>query len=155
MSGVAGLTAALANPLLDHILLEAGTYPLISPLLIERSVVLEAAQPGTVVLDGLGVSRVLSIGLLGLSLAVELIGLNITRGRSIIASVSQTKLSIAPMNKLQVFTLFLLAGWRRLHRRRRSHFHQLQHLREHCRLGESPPPKSPPRNMSIAPMDSC
>ena len=91
--GVAGLTAALANPLLDHILLEAGTYPLISPLLIERSVVLEAAQPGTVVLDGLGVSRVLSIGLPGLSPAVELIGLNITRGSSF--DVSQTKLSIA------------------------------------------------------------
>ena len=94
MRGVAGLTAALANPLLDHILLEAGTYPLISPLLIERSVVLEAAQPGTVVLDGLGVSRVLTIGRLGLSPAVELIGLNITRGHSI-SSVSQTKLSIA------------------------------------------------------------
>ena len=99
---------------MSHILLEAGTYPLISPLLIGRSVVLEAAQPGTVVLYGLGVSRVLSIAgggivdaaaealgveeLSGLTAsveerrngmpAVELIGLNITRGFALMVTAS-------------------------------------------------------------------
>ena len=58
---MAELTAALDDTAIGRVLLEAGTYPLISPLLIGRSVVLAAAQPGTVVLDGQNVSRVLSI----------------------------------------------------------------------------------------------
>ena len=76
MSDVAGLSAALADPSIGHIVLEAGTYPLTSQLEISRDLIVEAAQLGTVVLDGQDSTRVLYIS----SGTVELIGLNIARG---------------------------------------------------------------------------
>ena len=76
MSDVAGLSAALADPSISHIVLAAGTYSLTSQLSISRDVTLEAAQTGAVVLDGQDSTRVLYIS----SGTVELIGLNIARG---------------------------------------------------------------------------
>ena len=52
-----------------------GTYELTSPLVIARPVALEAAVPGTVVLDGLGSTRVITV-----TSNAFLRGLNITRG---------------------------------------------------------------------------
>jgi len=84
VDGVADLRAALANPSIGRILLKAGTYAIAEQLSIQRSVasrvVLEAAQPGTVVLDGQGKTRVLYIT--SGSGTVELVGLSITRGYS-------------------------------------------------------------------------
>ena len=76
VSDVAGLSAALADPSIGHIVLEAGTYPLTSQLEISRDLIVEAAQLGTVVLDGQDSTRVLYIS----SGTVELIGLHITGG---------------------------------------------------------------------------
>ena len=75
VSNVAGLNAALANPSIGHIVLAAGTYPLTDQLSISRDLIVEA-QPGTVVLDGQGSTRVLKIS----SGNVDLIGLAITGG---------------------------------------------------------------------------
>ena len=83
VSTVAGLTSALANTSVAHIVLAPGTYNLIAELIITKSVVLEAAVAGSVVLDAqasnLSPRRVLYInpGSLGF---VQLIGLNITGG---------------------------------------------------------------------------
>ena len=83
VSTVAGLTSALANTAMGHIILASGTYYLSSQLRITRSVILEAAVAGSVVLDAQANStnqrRVLYInpGSLGV---VQVIGLNITRG---------------------------------------------------------------------------
>ena len=83
VSTVAGLTSALANTAMGHIILASGTYYLSSELSITRSVILEAAVAGSVVLDAQANStnqrRVLFInpGSLGV---VQVIGLNITRG---------------------------------------------------------------------------
>jgi hypothetical protein len=79
----AGLTSALANTGVDRIVLAPGTYILNAELSITRSVVLEAAVAGSVVLDAQASSssprRVLHINL-GSSGVVQLIGLNITGG---------------------------------------------------------------------------
>ena len=86
VSTVAGLTSALANTAVAHIVLNPGTYNLISELSITRSVVLEAAVAGLVVLDAQASSSsgryVLYInpGWMGV---VQLIGLNITGGRNV------------------------------------------------------------------------
>ncbi len=83
VSTSAGLTSALANTGVGRIVLAPGTYILNAELIITRSVVLEAAVAGSVVLDAQSSSesprRVLNInpGSLGV---VRLIGLNITRG---------------------------------------------------------------------------
>ena len=83
VSTVAGLTSALANTSVAHIVLAPGTYNLIAELSISRSVVLVAAVAGSVVLDAQASSssprRVLYInpGSIGV---VQLIGLNITGG---------------------------------------------------------------------------
>ena len=83
VSTVAGLTSALANTAVAHIVLNPGTYNLIGQLSITRSVILEAAVAGLVVLDAQANSSsprlVLRInsGSMGV---VQLIGLNITRG---------------------------------------------------------------------------
>ena len=83
VSTSAGLLSALANTAVDHIVLAPGTYILSTELSITRSVVLEAAVAGSVVLDAQASSssqrRVLYInpGSLGV---VQLIGLNITGG---------------------------------------------------------------------------
>ena len=76
VSDVAGFIAALANASIGHIYIGAGDYFLTSQLSISRDLILEAAQPGTVVLDGQGSTRVLTIS----SGTVNLIGLNITGG---------------------------------------------------------------------------
>jgi hypothetical protein len=83
VSPAASLAGALANTALAHIVLAPGTYILSTELSITRSVVLEAAVAGSVVLDAQASSsrqrRVLYInpGSLGV---VQLIGLNITGG---------------------------------------------------------------------------
>ena len=83
---VEGLTAALEEDSVSHVLLAAGTYAFtsamcsLSALCISRSVIIEASEPGTVVLDAQGSSsnsrRVMAIT----SGSVELIGLNMTGG---------------------------------------------------------------------------
>ena len=83
VSTVAGLTSALANTTVAHIVLAPGTYNLIAQLELTRSVILEAAVAGSVVLDAQASysspRRVLYInpGSLGF---VQLIRLNITGG---------------------------------------------------------------------------
>jgi hypothetical protein len=83
-----GLLSALANTAVGHIVLDPGTYILSAELSVTRSVVIEAAVAGSVVLDAQASSssrrRVLTInpgafnpGSLGV---VQLIGLNITGG---------------------------------------------------------------------------
>jgi ascorbate-specific PTS system EIIC-type component UlaA len=80
---VADLTSALANTAVGRIVLDPGTYILNTELSITRSVVLEAAVAGSVVLDAQASSasqrRVLNInpGSLGV---VQLIRLNINGG---------------------------------------------------------------------------
>jgi len=80
---VPGLTSALADRNVDRIFLAPGTYTLSAELSIIRSVVLEAAVAGSVVLDAQASfsnqRRVLNINP-GSSGIVELIGLDITRG---------------------------------------------------------------------------
>ena len=83
VSTSAGLLSALANTAVGRIVLAPGTYILSAELNVNRSVVLEAAVAGSVVLDAQASSssqrRVLNIdaGSLGV---VQLIGLNITGG---------------------------------------------------------------------------
>ena len=84
VSTSAGLISALANTaVVGRIVLDPGTYFLNAELRVTRSVVIEAAVAGSVVLDAQASSssrrRVLNInpGSLGV---VQLIGLNITRG---------------------------------------------------------------------------
>ena len=83
VSTSAGLLSALANTAVGRIVLAPGTYILRAELNVTRSVVLEAAVAGSVVLDAQASSsslrRVLFInaGLLGI---VQIIGLNITGG---------------------------------------------------------------------------
>jgi hypothetical protein len=84
VSTSAGLLSALANTAVGRIVLAPGTYILNAQLNVTRSVVLEAAVAGSVVLDAQARSsgsqrRVLIInaGSLGV---VQLIGLNITGG---------------------------------------------------------------------------
>ena len=83
VSTVAGLTSALANTAMGHIILASGTYYLSSELSITRSVILEAVVAGSVVLDAQANStnqrRVLFINPSWLGV-VQVIGLNITRG---------------------------------------------------------------------------
>ena len=92
VSTVTELTAAVADPSIDRILLAAGTYAFSSgmcdqsALCNSRNVSLEALEPGTVVLDAQGTSssrrRVMHIG----AGTVGLIGLNITGGYVIYVS---------------------------------------------------------------------
>ena len=83
VSTSAGLLNALANTGAGRIVLAPGTYALSAELSITRSVVLEAAVAGSVVLDAQAsfssLRRVLNIdpGSLGV---VQMIGLNITGG---------------------------------------------------------------------------
>ena len=82
VSTVAGLTSALANTAVGRIVLASGTYYLSSELSITRSVILEAAEAGSVVLDAQANSssrrRVMTIS--APSGVVQLIGLRITGG---------------------------------------------------------------------------
>ena len=72
------LVGALHTASSKRVILMGGTYALVGQALnISRSVILEADHgPGTVVLDGQGLSRVLSID----AGEVLLVGLNFTRG---------------------------------------------------------------------------
>ena len=83
MSTVAGLTSALANTVVGHMVLAPGTYFLSGELSVLRSVVIEAAVAGSVVLHAQASSsssrRVLIVNP-GSSGVVQLIGLNITGG---------------------------------------------------------------------------
>jgi hypothetical protein len=83
VSTVASLTSALANTAIGHIVLAPGTYSLSAELNVTRSVILEAAVSGTVVLNAQARSssqrRVLFISP-GSSGVVQLIRLNITGG---------------------------------------------------------------------------
>ena len=83
VSTAAGLTSALANTAIGHIILASGTYNLISELSITRSVILEAAAGATVTLNAQASSssprRVLYISP-GPSGFVQLIRLSITGG---------------------------------------------------------------------------
>ena len=79
VSTSAGLTSALANTAVGRIVLAPGTYNLSAQLIVTRSVVLEAAVAGSVVLVGGNAFRVLNVNP-GSSGVVQLIGLNITRG---------------------------------------------------------------------------
>jgi len=101
VSTTTGLTSALANTAVGRIVLASGTYYLIAELNITRSVILEAAVAGTVVLDAQASSsslrRVLYInpGSLGV---VQLIGLSITGGHVQNVRATETcKFPIAPM----------------------------------------------------------
>jgi hypothetical protein len=79
----AGLTSALANTTVGRIVLAPGTYNLSTQLSITRSVILEAAVAGSVVLNAQGSSssqrRVLYISTAALG-GVQLIGLHIKGG---------------------------------------------------------------------------
>jgi len=86
VSTSAGLTSALANTTVGHIVLAPGTYAVGTTLSVTRSVIIEAAVSATVVLDAQATSdssrcytRVLDINP-GSSGVVQLIGLNITGG---------------------------------------------------------------------------
>ena len=90
VSDVAGLTGALADPSVGHILVASGHYLLGEELYVNRSVIVEAAVPGSVVFDA-GYTAELSYGdrdesrrVLNVdpqaSDVVHLIGLNITGG---------------------------------------------------------------------------
>ena len=83
VSTSAELLSALANTAVGRIVLAPGTYILSAELNVTRSVVLEAAVAGSVVLDAQASfssqRRVLNINP-GSSGIVELIGLDITRG---------------------------------------------------------------------------
>jgi len=79
VSTVAGLTSALANTAVGHMVLAPGTYFLSGELSVTKSVVIEAMVAGSVVLSGGNAFRVLSVNP-GSSGVVQLIGLNITGG---------------------------------------------------------------------------
>jgi hypothetical protein len=96
VSTSAGLTSALANTAVCCIVLASGTYYLSAELSITRSVILEAAVAGSVVLDARGQRRVLLINP-GSSGVVQLIGLNITGGYAV--SVLQMVLLSAPPSR--------------------------------------------------------
>ena len=85
VSTTAGLTSALANTIFGHIVLGPGTYYLSAQLSVTRSVVLEAAVAGSVVLHAQASSssqrRVLNIDP-GSTSVVQLIGFNITGGNT-------------------------------------------------------------------------
>ena len=97
VSTSAGLASALANTATSHIVLDPGTYYLGVQLSVTRSVVIEAAVAGSVVLhsgaSSSGPRGVLFIGP-GSSGVVQLIRLNFTGGYAV--SVLQMVLLSAP-----------------------------------------------------------
>jgi len=99
VSTSAGLLSALANTGVGRIVLAPGTYMLSIELSVTRSVVLEAAVAGSVVLDAQASScqcrRVLNINP-GSSGVVQLIGLNITGGYKYVRALISSKVPIAP-----------------------------------------------------------
>ena len=90
VSDVAGLTSAIADASISHIIVASGHYLLSAELNITRSVIIEAEVTGTVVLDA-GETAALSDGesdesrrLMSVNVSssdtVQLIGLNVTGG---------------------------------------------------------------------------
>ena len=83
VNSVAGLTFALSDATISHIMIASGHYGLGAELSVTRSVTIEAAVPGSVVLDAQASSsdkrRVMSFNP-GSSGVVNLVGLNITGG---------------------------------------------------------------------------
>jgi hypothetical protein len=104
VSSIAGLTSALANTAVGHIVLAPGTYYLSAELNVNRSVILEAAVSGTVVLNAQASSssprRVLRIN--PGSGVVQLIRLSITGGNTAVSvcALRSSKLPIAAMGIL-------------------------------------------------------
>jgi hypothetical protein len=102
VSNTVALTSALANTAVGRIVLAPGTYILNAELSITRSVVLEAAVAGSVVLDAQASSssqrRVLYIQPGSLDV-VQLIGLNITGGNVQVRVAENCEFPIAPMGK--------------------------------------------------------
>jgi hypothetical protein len=101
VSTAAGLTSALANTTIGHIVLAPGTYSLSAELSVTRSVILEAAVSGTVVLNAQASSssqrRVLLINP-GSSGVVQLIRLSITGGYiGSVCALRSSKFPSAPM----------------------------------------------------------
>jgi hypothetical protein len=95
VSTVADLTSTLTNPDIGHIVLAPGTYILSAELSVTRSVIIEAAVAGSVVLDAQaseadGNQRgVLNINP-GSSGVVQVNGLNITGGYTVEVSAAET-----------------------------------------------------------------
>ena len=95
VSTVADLTSTLTNPDIGHIVLAPGTYILSAELSVTRSVIIEAAVAGSVVLDAQASDadgnqrRVLNINP-GSSGVVQVNGLNITGGYTEEVSAAET-----------------------------------------------------------------
>ena len=133
VSTVADLTSALTNTTVGCIILASGTYYLSSELSITRSVTLEAAVAGSVVLDAQANSsvprRVLNInpGSLGV---VQVIGLNVTRGYNNNVDVCSPKLSHRPMGCSHVLR-FVPTGRRCCHHQRHGELLIVHHHWQH------------------------
>ena len=97
VSTVVSLTSALANPDIGHIVMAPGTYVLSAELSITRSVIIEAAVAGSVVLDAQANEpsprRVLNINP-GSSAVVQINRLNITGGYAEEVSAAETSATI-------------------------------------------------------------
>jgi hypothetical protein len=95
VSTIDSLTSALTNPDIGHIVIAPGTYILSAELSVTRSVIIEAAVAGSVVLDAQasvadGNQRgVLNINP-GSSGVVQINGLNITGGYTVEVSAAET-----------------------------------------------------------------
>jgi len=141
VSTVADLTSTLTNPDIGHIVLAPGTYILSAELSVTRSVIIEAAVAGSVVLNATasgadGNQRsVLNINP-GSSGVVQVNGLNITGGYTVEVSAAETSATI-PMPFSGVITCFALvhAGRWCLHRVRHSHILRLSSAWQHSWLG--------------------
>ena len=133
VSTVADLTSALANTAVGCIVLASGTYYLSSELSITRSVILEAAVAGSVVLDAQANSsiprRVLNVnpGSLGV---VQVIGLNVTRGYNNNVDVCSPKLSHRPMGFSHVLRI-VPTGRRCCHHQRHGDLLIVHHHWQH------------------------
>ena len=135
VSTVAHLTSALANTAVAHIVLAPGTYYLTAELSITRSVVIQAAVAGSVVLNGGNAHRVLYVDP-GSSGVVQLIGLNITRAtvKSAIAH-PMCDYPIAPMRLTFAGRRCLCPGW---HSGHLIVHHQWEHSYSACSCSEVP-----------------
>jgi len=142
VSTVADLTSTLTNPDIGHIVLAPGTYILSAELSVTRSVIIEAAVAGSVVLDAQASDadgnqrRVLNITL-GPSGVVQVNGLNITGGYAEEVSAEETcnyPYALFGMITCFLFSHLLLAGRWCLRRVRLSHFLQLSSAWQHSWL---------------------
>jgi len=111
VSTSAGLASALANTATFHIVLDPGTYYLSAELSVRRSVVIEAAVAGSVVLDARASSssrrRVLFIDP-GSSGVVQLIGLNFTGGLYTVSVLQMSSCQRHPTDEITPIALTCL-----------------------------------------------